>query len=662
MTIALDLRNIARALGGEVNPKGFVLAPGPGHSARDRSLSIRLDAKAPDGILVNSFAGDDPLDCKDYIRGKLGLPEWKPGNGASAGDILAGIGAKAARAKQNGAAHAASRVVAEYVYRQKDGTPYLKVLRTEPKGFKQQHWTGSAWEWGKPAGEPIPYRLPEMLAAVRDTVLVCEGEKDAERLAALGFIATTAPEGAGKWTAALNHWFEWKSVYVLADNDKPGRDHAHDVARNLHGVASDVRVVNLPGVPEKGDVSDWLDAGGDPDGLIDLCKSLPEWEPPAEDAKSEDAAAPEGDTFDGPEIFSAATLRTKTFPPIAYVVPGYIVEGCTILAGRPKLGKSWLMLDIGLAVARGGFTLGSVRCPEGDVLYLALEDNQRRMQSRMTKILGAFQEWPARFLFATEWPRADQGGLEHIRRWIASAEKPRLVVVDVLAAFRSPRGRDATLYESDYAAVKALQQIASDTGVAIVIVHHLRKSGTESDPFEKVSGTLGLSGGADTTLVLDRDGNGATLYGRGRDIEEIETAVEFDRQTCRWRILGEAAEVRRTDERSTILAALHEAEEPMSPADIADAIRMPRNNAKQLLFKMAKDGEVRKLRGGRGRYIHPDRTDLDNHTPSDNHDNHDNHEEKRATKAMHQTASAPSNGYRHPYNDNQEEREGGWRG
>lgn len=148
-------------------------------------------------------------------------------------------------------------------------------------------------------------------------------------------------------------------------------------------------------------------------------------------------------------------------------------------------------------------------------------------------------------------------------------------------------------------------------GVAIVIVHHTRKGGSDGDAFEKVSGTLGLSGAADTTLILDRDGNGATLYGRGRDIPEIETAVEFDRDTCKWRVLGKAADVRRTDERTEILDVLKDADEPMTPTDIADALGVPRNNIKQMLFKMARAEEVRKAKS-KGKYIHPDRTDLDN--------------------------------------------------
>jgi hypothetical protein len=161
--------------------------------------------------------------------------------------------------------------------------------------------------------------------------------------------------------------------------------------------------------------------------------------------------------------------------------------------------------------------------------------------------------------------------------------------------------------------------LASDLAIAIIIVHHTRKSREQIDPFEKVSGTLGLSGAADTVLILDRDQNGVTLYGRGRDIPEIETAMEFDRNCCRWKILGNASDVRRTDQRKEILDTLYDAIELMSPSDIADAARMRRNNVKQLLHKMAKEGEV--VKSGRGKYRHPDRSDLDSQQTPSNFDN-----------------------------------------
>jgi RecA-family ATPase len=95
-------------------------------------------------------------------------------------------------------------------------------------------------------------------------------------------------------------------------------------------------------------------------------------------------------------------------------VKGYVVEGAAILAGRPKIGKSWLALDWSIAVARGGFCFGDIHCQEGDVLYLALEDNKRRLKFRLAKILGFTCEWPEKFEYATEWPRANEGGNPHM--------------------------------------------------------------------------------------------------------------------------------------------------------------------------------------------------------------------------------------------------------
>ena len=122
-----------------------------------------------------------------------------------------------------------------------------------------------------------------------------------------------------------------------------------------------------------------------------------------------------------PQQLSGEDLKTMRFDPIKYVVPGIIVEGLTLFAGKPKIGKSWLLLHAAIAVARGGFTLGDVHCAEGDVLYCALEDNARRLQSRLTKLLGLQEEWPARLKFWCEMPRLINGGLEQIKQWIATA-------------------------------------------------------------------------------------------------------------------------------------------------------------------------------------------------------------------------------------------------
>ena len=145
------------------------------------------------------------------------------------------------------------------------------------------------------------------------------------------------------------------------------------------------------------------------------------------------------------KIARAEDLQAMTFDPIKYVVPGIFVEGLTLLAGKPKIGKSWLLLHAALAVARGGFTLGEIHCPEGDVLYCALEDNERRLQSRITKLLQSSQGWPKRFFYCCELPRLGAGGAQHIRNWIASVPQPRLVVIDTLAMIRALKKLEAAI-------------------------------------------------------------------------------------------------------------------------------------------------------------------------------------------------------------------------
>lgn len=317
-----------------------------------------------------------------------------------------------------------------------------------------------------------------------------------------------------------------------------------------------------------------------------------------------DAAQPVADSPSTSRLIDAAQLQHQHFEPIKYVIPGYVPEGLSILAGKPKLGKSWLSLDWAIAVAYGGTTMESITCDQGDVLYAALEDNPRRLQSRMQTLLPDPQmPWPERLQFATSMNTLDQGGVEFIRDWIEQAVEPRLVIVDTLQKVRGSRSDRETAYESDYKAVAALQALAAEKGVAIVLVHHVRKLDAD-DPIDKVSGTLGLTGCADTTLVLDRKGGGScTLYGRGRDTEEIEQAVEFGKESCRWSILGDAGRVQRSDQRQAILDVLAEAGEPVGPTDIGAAADMQVGNVRKLLFYMARDGQVEKV--GRGRYQLP---------------------------------------------------------
>src|SRR5829696_6178420 len=228
-----------------------------------------------------------------------------------------------------------------------------------------------------------------------------------------------------------------------------------------------------------------------------------------------------------PETVSAADLMAAELPPVRWGVRGVLPEGVTLLAGKPKLGKSWLALGICVAVASGGVALGTRQVEWGEVLYLALEDNRRRLQKRLGKMLR--EPAPEGLEMATAWPKLDEGGVEALKSWLGEHPEARLVAVDTLAKTR-PRTRGQNVYQEDYAALEELLPLAAEHGVAIVVVHHTRKMAA-ADPLDEISGSTGLTGGVDGALVLKRDRGRADAYLHvtGRDIEEEqELALRWD--------------------------------------------------------------------------------------------------------------------------------------
>jgi Protein of unknown function (DUF3631) len=266
------LREMAKLLDGETRGDE-VLCPGPGHSGADRSLAVRLDGAAPDGFIVHSFAGDDPITCKDYVRQKCGLPafEAKP----------------KANGKDKGKAGAQWKLLAEFIYRDAKSDPYLRVRKYDVGGkrkYVQYHLEDGQWVTGKPSGPRIPYWLPELIAApLTAIVYFAEGEKDVDSLRRIGLTATTMSEGAkAPWPAEATEYFRDRRVVILPDADQPGRQHAEKIARALAPVAASIKIVDLyPGRGDGSDVSDWLATDAVGVKLIKEVNGAPEWNPSA---------------------------------------------------------------------------------------------------------------------------------------------------------------------------------------------------------------------------------------------------------------------------------------------------------------------------------------------------------------------------------------------
>lgn len=302
----------------------------------------------------------------------------------------------------------------------------------------------------------------------------------------------------------------------------------------------------------------------------------------------------------GPTLIDARQLLATELREPNFAVPGIIPEGLTILAGKPKTGKSWLGLGTGIAVASGGRALGRIQVDRGDVLYLALEDTQRRLQERLKAILRD-APCPAGLTLATSWPRSGQGGNEELLRWLDAHKQTRLVIIDTLARIRPSHGRNGNLYEEDYAAVSALKRLADHAGAAFLIITHLRKMGSD-DAFDTVSGTAGLTGAADATIILKRERahRDATLAMTGRDIEEREIGIRWDPTLTSWTLRGEAD---LSDERTAILMALQSAGSSLTPTQLAAVLEKPLAPVKLLMWRMAGEGQL--IADKKGRYTPP---------------------------------------------------------
>lgn len=293
-----------------------------------------------------------------------------------------------------------------------------------------------------------------------------------------------------------------------------------------------------------------------------------------------------------PKGWTAGELQRHVFEPPRWAIPDLLAEGATILAGRPKLGKSWLGLHLCIEVSRGGLALGRIRVQKGEALYMALEDGDRRVQERLHLMLGD-DPWPEGLHIFTEWPKVDADGATALDAWLEEHPACRLVVVDTFKRIRARQNAKARLYDDDYEALQPMGEIGRRRHAAIVPVMHARK-GEADDPLDMVSGTTGTTGSVDAAMVLRRERGqaDASLFVTGRDIEERDLALKWSKDDFTWSWLGDADEFRQSKERQELLAAVS-AMPGMKPAELADGLGKTRGSVRYLLFKLVREGKVR---------------------------------------------------------------------
>ena len=236
------------------------------------------------------------------------------------------------------------------------------------------------------------------------------------------------------------------------------------------------------------------------------------------------------------QTIDADTLQSTAYEPVSFVVDDLLPQGLHLLAGAPKIGKSWLALWLCLCAAQGKplWTFATRPC---EVLYLCLEDSFQRIQSRLFDLT---EDAPPTLHFAVMSQRLHNGLVEQIEQFLKEHPQTKLIVIDTLQRIRTA-GNDANPYANDYRDLSALKRIADAHGIAILLIHHLRKEFAD-DVFSRISGTTAISGAVDSsfTLVEDRRGSGrATLSCIGRDIEYRELTLERNAENV-WELVSDS--------------------------------------------------------------------------------------------------------------------------
>jgi hypothetical protein len=584
-----DLQSLARALDGEVNG-GQVLAPGPGHSKADRSMSVKLDAAAPDGLVVHSFAGDNPIQCRDYVREKAGLPAFKPNGGRSRRASVTEINAMLATAMQSIESEPAKgRVVAAYDYTDDNGELLYQVVRLEPKSFRQRRPDGKGgWIWGVKDCSRALYRLAELLKYPDACVFVCEGEKDADRVASLDHCATTV--ACGDWTPDCIAPLAGRDVLILEDNDEAGRKKAFEAAQALHGTAKTVRIVRLPGLPEKGDVSDWLDADQRNAGkLVDVCFGAPLWTPTEKPADEK----PKG------KLALSSAEFVAGFTPPDYLVVGWLqrrfVYSLTAATGD---GKTAIALLITLLISQG-FKLGKLEFKCGRVLYFAGEnpDDIRMRWMATTQQFTLTPEDIDNVYFVPGVFKFTEIS-ERIRQEMATQELA-LVIVDTSAAYFETDDENNNMQALAHA--KRLRELSRlPGGPTVLICCHPTKAGESLVP----RGGGAFLNEVDGNLTCKRDDLAVELHWHGKFrgpdfapmLFQLKMVTHERLKDTDGNLIQTVVALALSDEGRRDMSAVKRADEDQVLLSIDENPRLPSRDRAQQLGWFMKSGEPYHMR------------------------------------------------------------------
>lgn len=503
----MDVRDILNRLTGVKGGSGQWYARCPAHDDKHQSLSVSI---GQDGrVLLNCHAG-----CSvENVAAAMGL---------TVKDLFVDK------------PKAQERPTITEIYTYPNGAQKLRYS-DKHFGWRQPDGKGG-WIWNRKGLTRSLYIAGELSGVMA----VAEGEKDADTLHRLGWDAVSAEDGAGegKWHSEYTEQLKGRHVLIFQDNDDKGKAFAQETAAALNGSAKSVRVLDLstvwPDMPEKADVSDMVKSYGDERAcqlIAELMHKTPEWTPQSGPS-----------VFDTFGFFSVPDLTDEERKPPEFIVEGMIPCGLSFLSGPPKARKTFLALQMAAAVATGNPFLGrsTKNC---DVVYLDLEGSKSRVSTRSDRMTIQIP----RNVYITNrvQKKLSDGLVEELRKLHRERPQIRLVIIDTYSRARgNVKVGGANAYDQDVAFLEPVQQMAIEENIAILFIHHDKKgAGFASDSFERLSGTMGISGSADAVLNLILDGKRfdgkATLEFTPRDAKGGEVPLVFDERFCEWQELVE---------------------------------------------------------------------------------------------------------------------------
>jgi hypothetical protein len=390
-----------------------------------------------------------------------------------------------------------------YDYNDESGELLYQVVRYEPKDFRQRRPDGkSGWIYNLEGVKSVLYRLPELIKApMQDWIIIPEGEKDVDRLRGLGFEATCNSGGAGKWRDEFNKPLVGRLIVLLPDNDKPGKKHAEQVANSLYGIAGEIRIVELPGLPDKGDVSDWLDAGHDKSELIQLIDQAKPFEPAKHKA--------DGQIEIRPVFVQLADVKPEK---IEWLWENRIPIGkLSLLVGDPGLGKSFLTLYMAARITTGSPWPDDPlkqSILKGAVIILTAEDDiadtvlprLKTNEADVSKVVA---------IQGVKYPNEEEqfyfnliAHLPALEQAIIQTPESRLVIIDPITAYLGKT--DSNKNAEVRGALAPLAALAGKYRVAVVGVSHLTKNqGIKA--IYRTMGSLAFTAAARAVWVVSKD-------------------------------------------------------------------------------------------------------------------------------------------------------------